>query len=476
LYEAFRALEADARAVLGFRLDRLEPFSSTTELGSRIGLAASPVAALAAVADDQPSVLIIDQLDAVSLASGRMPRNFDAVANLIQEASAFPNMRIVLACRKFDVDNDHRIRELVNGKNCSRVEVGELSDSQMVECVNAMGLDANVLDSRQKALLRTPLNLVLLKSVASSPDALAFRTAKHLFDKFWDRKFADSRQRRESIRFNKVISTLADAVSSRQRLSVPITVLDGDDLSADAGVLVSEHVLVRDGQQVAFFHESFFDYSFARGWITRGQSLVEFLVSGEQELFRRAQVRQIMNHLRELEPDRFVVELKSVLAATDIRYHIKDVALALLGALPEPTTPEWRMVADILKANPSFESRLWSSLRTEDWFARLDAEGVIEEWLARDDDAIQSHALEIMSSAAKTRPDRLVELILPYSGRAIYPAWLRWVARFADVQHCRPLFDLIVKAVRNGQYKGAEHELWLSVHGLRPDSASSGLN
>ena len=58
--------------------------------------------ALAAHARGGPGLLVIDQLDALSLASGRMPTTFDAVVELLREATAFPEMRVVLACREFD--------------------------------------------------------------------------------------------------------------------------------------------------------------------------------------------------------------------------------------------------------------------------------------------------------------------------------------------------------------------------------------
>lgn len=426
LHQAYQSLAGRDIPVLGFRLDRLEPFSSTTELGDRVGLEISPVTALATVAGDGPCVLIVDQLDAVSLASGRMPRNFDAVANLVRETSAFPEMRVVLACRKFDVENDYRIRELVNDKRCTKIEVAELSDAQVAEAVTAMGLDASALSAYQRNLLRSPLHLVLLKTIADNTEALSFQTTKNLFDAFWQRKLMDCVQRRDSVRFNEVVSTLAAVISSRQRLSVPITVLDADDLSVDASVLVSEHVLARDGQQIAFFHEAFFDYAFARGWIERNETLVAFLTGGEQELFRRAQVRQVMNHLRELEPDRFVAEVGALLTSSDIRYHIKDVALAVLGALDDPTTQEWEMVARVLEGHPPFEERLWRSLRVVGWFERLDAEGAIEDWLEGADQAAQGHALEIMTSAAKHDPDRLAQILGSHTDVDMYPSWLQW--------------------------------------------------
>jgi len=285
LHQAVTDQQRSNTAVLAFRLDRLDPFSSTTELGARLGLPVSPVTALASVAGERPSVLVIDQLDAISVASGRMPSNFDAVADLVREAAAFPQMRVVLACRKFDVDNDHRIRELSTGPEISTVAVGALSDDQVNQAVAAMELDPRRLTSDQRTLLRLPLHLVLVATVANEPGALNFETTNHLFDAFWERKRRDAKQRRASTRFNAVVTAVATEISQRQRLSIPVLVLDNDDLADDADVLVSEHVFVRDGQGIAFFHEAFFDYAFARQWVTRSQSLVEFLLQGEQELF-----------------------------------------------------------------------------------------------------------------------------------------------------------------------------------------------
>jgi hypothetical protein len=127
-------------AVLALRLDRQEPFSSTYELGQRFGLVASPVSGLARVAAEQPCLLVIDQLDAVSKASGRMPQSFDAVADLFREAVAFPKMRVLLACRRFDLDNDDRIRSLVQDRQAKQCDIGNLSDEQVAAAIGAMGI------------------------------------------------------------------------------------------------------------------------------------------------------------------------------------------------------------------------------------------------------------------------------------------------------------------------------------------------
>jgi hypothetical protein len=86
--------------------------------------------------------------------------------------------------------------------------------------------------------------------------ALNFSTSNDLLAAFHEHKRRDCVRRRDRVRFGAVVTTLAEAMSERQQLSVPRSVLDVDDLDLDADVLASEGVIVRDGPGVAFFHEA----------------------------------------------------------------------------------------------------------------------------------------------------------------------------------------------------------------------------
>lgn len=466
-HDVVREAEAASWPALALRLDRVEPFASSVELGKQIGLSVSPVSALAAVRRDAPTLLVIDQVDAVSLASGRMPASFDVVASVLREAAGFPDMRVVLVCRKFDVDNDERIRAVVQTKGVSQVEVKPLTAGQVNDAVKAMALSAEALTDPQRRLLSSPFNLVLLRAIADQADALTFGSSRDLLEAYWDRKRRDCRQRRSPApRFSDVIGRLVDAMSARQRLTVPMTVLDQDDLADDAQVLGSEHILVRDGRNYAFFHESFFDYAFARRWIEQGQTVVEFLIGSEQELFRRGQVRQVLTHLHDDDPGRFIQEAEALLLHPQIRFHVKDVVLALLRALPEPTHDEWAMVKRVIDSAPEFVERLWLALRTLPWFDRLDQEGEIERLLL-DNQTQQNRALEVALGGIRERADRLAHIIGPHAGQATnYPHWLRWVTQYADLQTSRRLLDLVIDALRRGEYVGYQHNLWMSTYHL----------
>jgi hypothetical protein len=471
LWQSVQELEADGWPILAFRLDRLESLTSTAEIGENLGLGTSPVTALAAVAEGDPCLLVIDQLDAVSFASGRIPGGFHTVVDLIQEAAAFPQMRLLLACRAFDVDNDYRIRQLVADNVVGRLEVHPLTHDQVNAAVDAMGLPAAQLTMQQRSLLTSPMNLVLLSTIADQPDALAFESANGLLAGYWDRKRRDCTNHRPQSppRYEAVIGTLANAMSKRQQLTARISVLDADNLAADAEVLASEHVLVQDGQRYVFFHESFFDYAFARLWLNLDQSLVDFLLAHEQELFRRAQVRQILLHIRDDDPERFIREAEAVLAHSKIRFHIKAVVLAVLRSLANPTSAEWQMIERLISAAPdgALTPHLWATINTVPWFDRLDDEGVVAGWLASGNAAISDRAMQAIVGAIKPRTDRLAQLIAPYAGtNPQYPNWLTWISRFADVRTSRPLFDQMLAAVRRGDYNDRPRALWSSVFGF----------
>ncbi|MFJ4565335.1 hypothetical protein ACIP4U_16775 [Streptomyces caelestis] len=459
LHQTFTALDEAATPVLAFRLDRLEPFGSTHELGQGIGLPMSPVGALGAVADGRPCVLVVDQLDAVSMASGRIPETFDAVADMVDEAAAYPGMRVVLACRAFDAEADARIRRLTASDHCTRVTVGSLSDAQVDTAVTGMGLDASRLTPSQRALLRSPLHLVLFAQVADQEEALLFHTTRQLFDAFWDTKQEEC-ARRPSVRFHDAVSALVAAMSARQRLSAPHSVLDTDDLAASRKVLESEHVCVRDGRQLAFFHESFFDYAFARDWLRREERLVAFLTGGEQELFRRGQLRQVLDHLRDLDPERFAEEVEALLTSPDIRYHLKHLTLAVLRNLDAPTATEWGVVARVLDTRPPFRDRLVDMLATPAWFRRADDEGVFENWLDSADTREQDWAVKLLVAVTDALPDRVARLLQPHTADPGYGAWLIRIVPHARLAGSRPLFDLLLDGVRAGLFKGVEHALW----------------
>jgi hypothetical protein len=420
ILQAVESLQGQGLPLITFRVDRLEPTVLPSDVGRQLGLPDSPANVLAAVAQGRDCVLVIDQLDATSLASGRHPQFFDCVSEILQQAQAHPRVRLLLACRKFDVDNDARLQRLSGETGIvETVPVNRLSHTTVREVVADLGLDAGRLDSNQLDLLSIPLHLSLLAEIAGSTsiDVLDFQTTKDLYDRFWDYKQDVIRMRiGRSIQWTRVVDALCDYMSDRQILSAPANTVD--DYDHDAQAMASEHVLIRDGQRYSLFHEGFFDYAFARRFAARGRELLPLLRSSEQYLFRRAQVRQILVHEREADFTQYLADLRSLLTSPDIRFHLKQVVFGLLAQLSDPTEHEWQVLTSLISnSEDALINEVWRTLHgSAPWFLLLDSLGIVTRWLVDPHEECVDRAAMLLSSVQKQLPDRVAELCEPYGG------------------------------------------------------------
>ena len=312
--QVFEEIDGKGWQILALRADRIEPAATPRELGQRLGLPASPTSALANLADGNDCLLIIDQLDAVSLASGRNPEFFDCIAAMLNQANHHPNMRVLAACRKFDVDNDHRIRELISANGIAQeVPLLEFDEVTVREVVAKLGIDSGSLNSKQIELLSLPVHLRLLAEVSSGKNGapLGFQTAKELYDAFWEEKKRALREQVDVTHVQEVADLMAKNMSERQALSVPFSLLDKYRKVPDR--MRSQNILVKDGSRVSFFHESFFDYIFARRMVEDNFDAVQFILGQGQSLFIRSQIRQILLHQRDVYPDDALRNMAAIL-------------------------------------------------------------------------------------------------------------------------------------------------------------------
>jgi hypothetical protein len=417
LLQLFSALRARGTPLLALRVDRLEVTQRPEDIGRQLGLPGAPAAVLDAVASGRECVLVLDQLDAVSLASGRRPELFDCVAGVVRQAASRPNVFVVLACRKFDLDNDHRFRHLVGeGGIASPLPVKRLSQATVREVVAELGLDASRLTPGQVSLLEVPLHLSLLGEIAPdhASDPFDFENVTDLYDRFWDRKqdLIGEHRGSEAEHWTNIMDRLSAHMSAHQTLTAPNGIVD--DFRSDVRAIVSEHVLVRDGEgrKLAFFHDGFFDYVFARRFLARGDDLLALLCGGEQGLFRRAQVRQILSFERDQTFARYLSDVRSILEGEHIRSHIKEVVFAYLGTLQNPTHGEWEVLATMSRQSGFMGLRVWTVLRgSSPWLQLLDQNGTLESWLEDNDDDLVDRVVWLLASGVEIMPERVSELI-----------------------------------------------------------------
>ena len=472
--ECVEALQkSDDVAVLTFRLDSIKPVSSTKELGGCLDLEESPALVLKTAAEtmSRDAVLIIDQLDAVSTSSGRSADFFEVVEDLLDEVQGLRNsvkIHIVVVCRKFDWENDHRLRGPL-GKDFVEVSVIDFSIDEVKSVLQGGGFKPELFETRQLELLRIPQNLSLFLDTNYGFDLQPpFFSQKELFDQYWRKKrqAVNLRATPSPDYWNDIIQVLCDEMTASRQLSVLIEKLDQYPLDY-VEHMASENVISFDGKHCGFGHETFFDYCFARGFVANDESLTAFLKKSEQHLFRRAQVRQVLIYLRDAVPERYCKELRALVTDEKIRYHLKDLAVAVAVNMPNPEEAEWKVLApwieseleEIESGTPNtdkFASLVWNHFfYSQPWFQIADTKGLIGDWLTSENDKLVDMGVKYVEMHQIYSGDRVAELLEPFVGKGDdWSQRFQSVMLWADFGSSRRFFDMFLKLIDDGTLDG----------------------
>lgn len=447
-------LSANHTPFICLRMDSFTPCNSSRQLGEQLDLPASPAVVLAGVADNSPSVLVVDQLDSMSLVSGRRPSLWAAFNELRDEVLAYPNMKMLLACRDFDLEHDHRLRPLAQSTSgYTKHTIGKLTKSEIVDSIAASACATFTPTEKQIEILGVPFHLLLFLQGRPGP---TFASVAQLYNAYSKRKRRNLRERLDRPpQWSRVIDALTQRMNADQLLFAPKIVVD--PWSDDAEAMVSEHVLVDmdDQNQYRFFHESFFDYAYARRFADTDRRVLDLLRTTEQHLFRRSQVRQILDFRREHDFAGYIADVVDILDSADVRFHIKRMVASAFARLDKPRHEEWKLIEPRLFHGP-LSLHLWGALYSHSgWFDLLNRSGTLRHWLASNDSGSVDAAIRYLEppDLQEVRSARIAALIRPYaeSGRAWHARIIR-IMSWHKIHKSTDMRSLNIDLIARGSY------------------------
>jgi hypothetical protein len=437
---------------LALRIDQHLDCTSPRALGRAItDRDESPVVTLKGLGPDQLSVLIVDQVDAVSEVSGRNGVVKQSILSLVDNVRSFAGIMLIIVCRTFDLESDQRLKVLKEAHGVEHVDVQLLTwEDDVKPLLLSKSIDVDQFTDQQRELLRLPLNLaIFLETFDGSRPAFASRN--DLFARLLERKGRSIRADR-SIAWEVVspLSKLAEWMSEQQRLDAPEDILSRFGGALD--ILSSEGLIVRSRGHVNFFHESFFDYIYARTFAARQQSLESMLMESEQHLFRRTQVRQILETLRQIDVYRYLQELRTVVNSGSVRYHIKVAVAQWLGSLSDPLKEEGNVILPFDTVAKPFPPLVrYTFFASPGWFDRLFQDGWVSSNLMGSNPERTESILWWLSNIAGQRPSEIAELLdkwwggVPIRGGRLLD-WFGFVKRQKPDE---PLIDLCCRVIQS---------------------------
>jgi hypothetical protein len=410
-----KTAQASDIPVLAFRIDRLLQSNSLMELGhATVGRFENPVGILGNRYNDRQTLIIIDQVDAVSEASGRSSRVRDLFFDMIAATNHYPLMKVVVACRTYDLENDYNLSQLSSSEQSTTIKIEGLDWADSVVPILAkLGVAEASFSKQQKTILSLPINLYLfaeiIKAGESAPSELS---TSRLTDRLIQIREKEFSQAGIAWSPSAALGAIADWMSDNQELSAPIAVLSSY-LNAPAH-LSSAGFISHESGKVQFTHESFFDNIFSSHFLAKKTSVAELLRSDEQRLFRRTQVRQIFTKLRDIGVDRkYISNLSEVMNSADIRYLVKDAIGAWMVAIESPSLQELKLVLQWFVPGHPLENVSRRVLSNTNWFSILDSTKLLEEWYAKSGD-VKDFASWVLRNNAVSHSRRIAELLRNY--------------------------------------------------------------
>jgi hypothetical protein len=365
-HDLCKELQNKSIPVLGIKTDHYAHIKNRQDLYKELGLKDEILNLVATVAESKGKcVVIFDQMDALSdsLSKDRTPLNI--FVSLVSSLVLIPNVKVIISCRKFDLDHDPTLSEI---EFEPKVEVVSLSIDQVKEVINNLGIPVNVFTNKQIKLFQTPLHLQLLSEVYEPTMPIdSIQTLQDLFDKLWDKFISKGSNEDNKNKFDSIYK-LVDWMDTNKELTVPLSILDKHLSNARTELQSSGILMPIKRNQIGFFHQSFFDYCYARKFAYENKPLTEKILKEHQGLFIRSQIKQVLSYLRGAEPSRYIHELKALLESSEVRYHIKDLIMSLLGNQPEPIEVETDYVRQLFQKDHLLRDHFLKVVDSSEWF------------------------------------------------------------------------------------------------------------
>ena len=322
-------------------------------------------------------VLLVDQIDALSLTLSSNRKPLRSILRFIENIQSVANVRIVVSCRPYDLDYDPSLEQFQFGQ---RVQMDLLRPEVVEEVLRTNNRTVVPQNTSLFNTLRTPLFLYLfLKLKDVSVDITL--TEHGLYGKLWSQavngETASSSDRVNHQRLLQLLDLITAKMYDTQSLTVYRPSVDST-YSHELEYLLHEEILIKVSEErIQFFHQSLFDYVYARRFVERGDNLLSAIKDRHQGLFIRALIKSVLTFMRDSDPGAYLSTIRSILFETgangkdSYRFHLKTLVLSMMGYATDLKPAEITFVRDELSSNLQYTELFVKGIRTGEWFTQI---------------------------------------------------------------------------------------------------------
>ncbi|SLJ85210.1 hypothetical protein [Psychrobacter sp. DAB_AL43B] len=412
---------------LPIRLDRNRPEKNADTFGRDLGLTHSPVFCLNTFAGDTKAVIILDQLDAIRWTANHSSNALqvcqEIARQVIQLRESNHDICLVLACRDFDLKEDPQLQHWILDLNdkVAHIELSELPAEQVKEILDPYE-NYDSLSPIKQSILRIPiwlsLYLRIIKDNHNNPD---FTSKIDLTRLYWEDRIKQlSKILTDTSLANSIVDNFVEKASQNMQFSIPISLLSNPNPNA-LEALISVGILHKHENQISFQHQALFDYHLGKRLFDTAQrssdALLEEIGSkSEQTLTRREHIKYALKLLAQSKQSVFCKNALALLNSTDIRFHIKYLAINVIGEVTTIKAPLRHLIISLIDneelSQPFIDHACFGHPQIVEV---LSEQNVISRWLNGSDSQMDL-AIRLLISIADKAPGIVIKEIEPFIG------------------------------------------------------------
>ena len=356
-------------------LERYGSFTDGLELSKKMGFD-YPIEEILEKLDNP--LLIIDQLDIISISRGLNTNSKSSLFNLLKELNN--KIPFIITCREFDFKEDIEIKKFMDDEKneVSKIHLNNFTDAQINEYLEEIDVKNNF-NKEQLNILSNPLNLNILKNLKEKKHDLKFNNLHDLYNEYYLLK-KRAIQFKFPHQWNKTFNNIFRVFEKNKEIYISLDELD--EFSEVIDLMISEGIFIKSNDKIRFSHNNLLDFFFVKYFISSEKDLYKYLINDSQDLFNRSIVTFILNYKKEHKYSNYISDVKKILNETKIRNHIKSIVLSILiKDVKEVKKEEGKIVKKlIIKNDPSLNNIIWNNLYgSEVWYDYLDSTGFIDE-------------------------------------------------------------------------------------------------
>lgn len=370
-------LASEGVMLLAIKADQLPKCTTTLhDLEDWIGGEIPATEALREIASNQPVVVLIDQLDALSDLMDQHTERLGSLIRLANTVRKIPNISVLLSCREFEYRNDVRFISL----EAEELTLQRPTWEKVEVLLKSRGFETSGWSEEVRDVLRTPQHLAMFL------DHQAGKCEMPLFSSYQGLLNSIVRERIELPHGKRAVQA-AEAIAAAMAVDEELWLGRGrfeEKFSRELNWLEESGFLIKseNGLSIGFRHQTVFDFLRARGFLHTGQMLEEYVIDQKkQSLFVRPTIWSTLNFLRASDKSIYRKQFKALWIRSDLRLHIRNLLISFLGQIKEPDNQEAQWLFPGLEEESLRPGILMAISGSPGWFSRLQSRlaGFMEE-------------------------------------------------------------------------------------------------